>query len=511
MKKNNLFIISLILITLFSSCNRSKEIKLYPVKIGDNYQYIDNEGKIVIQSKFGAAGLFSDNGLALVKTLGEYPKFGYITDDGKYAIMPKYKYATDFNEGLAWVVTENEPPKAINSKGEIKIVLRDAEIVGTFHEGLAGFVILDNGEQKWGFVDKDGKIKINPQFYNVDIFSNGRCAVTNKDGKSGYINTEGKMVINYQFDEAASFHENNMACVKLGDKWGVIDENGKYAINPQFSNIGFDGEYFRIEQDEKWGWCDKNGKIIINPQFESIHSFNYTDLAAVKSGSNWGYIGKDGNFKINPQFEDAFRFNGNIAIVKTANKYGFINKNGKYVINPQYEDISPIFVGYVETDYFNTEAVTSKIDLTSLGLNSTFDEVIKKLNLSNFSFEDDNHIHQTLIRDKEITKDVSYSFVAYGDAFKIQDRIIIYLYDFKLTGKGIGKSKKLIASFVNKLTGFKKGKTDSYSNMYFDKTTKIIFTGYGNSLSAMIAPAKGSEVEDNNPEIVEYESEGCHY
>ena len=75
----------------------------------------------------------------------------------------------------------------------------------------------------------------------------------------------------------------------------------------------------------------------------------------------------------------------------------------------------------------------------------------------------------------------------------------------------LGKSKKLIASFVNKLTGFKKGKTDSYSNMYFDKTTKIIFTGYGNSLSAMIAPAKGSEVEDNNPEIVEYESEGCHY
>ena len=56
------------------------------------------------------------------------------------------------------------------------------------------FPVVQNG--KWGFIDKTGKIIINPQFDEVDFFSEGLCAV------------------------------------KIGNKWGYIDKKGKYAWNP---------------------------------------------------------------------------------------------------------------------------------------------------------------------------------------------------------------------------------------------------------------------------------------
>ena len=56
--------------------------------------------------------------------------------------------------------------------------------------------VVQNG--KWGFIDKTGKIVINPQFDEVDYF--------------GFI--EG------------------LCGVKIGDKRGFIDKTGKYVWNP---------------------------------------------------------------------------------------------------------------------------------------------------------------------------------------------------------------------------------------------------------------------------------------
>ena len=74
-----------LVICIISSCsgggNSRSEIKLIPVKSGKNYQYIDREGNIIINPQFKEATVFSD-GMALIKTSGDEPKFGYIKEDG---------------------------------------------------------------------------------------------------------------------------------------------------------------------------------------------------------------------------------------------------------------------------------------------------------------------------------------------------------------------------------------------------------------------------------------------
>ena len=48
--------------------------------------------------------------------------------------------------------------------------------------------------KKYGFIDKNGKVVIEPQFDNVSAFSEGLAKVE-KDGKWGFIHKSGKVVI----------------------------------------------------------------------------------------------------------------------------------------------------------------------------------------------------------------------------------------------------------------------------------------------------------------------------
>src|ERR1051325_3968961 len=86
---------------------------------------------------------------------------------------------------------------------------------------------------RWGFVDKAGKMVINPQFERAGSFSEGLAEV--RLGRWGYVDGSGKIVINPQFDRAAGFSD-GLAAVDFGGKYGYVDTAGKYVINPQFDD-----------------------------------------------------------------------------------------------------------------------------------------------------------------------------------------------------------------------------------------------------------------------------------
>src|SRR4051812_29811116 len=58
---------------------------------------------------------------------------------------------------------------------------------------------------KWGYIDKAGKIVINPQFDGATRFAKGGLAEVYMAGRVGYIDKSGKLVINPQFNEGAAF------------------------------------------------------------------------------------------------------------------------------------------------------------------------------------------------------------------------------------------------------------------------------------------------------------------
>lgn len=479
-----------------SSCGGSGKdidtVKLMPVKMGKEFQYIDAEGKIVINPQFSAATIFR-NGLALVKTSGDKPQWGYIGEDGKFAISANYKSATVFSEDMAWVVSENAAPSCINTKGELKFTLTNAEEVKVFSDGLAAFKeINETGEEKWGFIDKEGKVKINAQFSDVGRFIDSKCPVSNLEGKWGYIDKEGKLLINNQFDNAESFF-NGSAVVKSGGKAGLIDATGKYLINPQFTDMQSDGDLFLIEQDGKYGWTDKEGKIVINPQFSKAFPFTNGNLAAVQSGKSYGFIDKEGKIVINPQFDIALPFNGKLALVVSSNKVGFIDNEGKYAINPQFDDVSSDLVEYfenggssyssVKTDFFNVGAITSRIKTDApegLSFKTTMAEVLTKFEKSEQDFNKYSGDH-LMISEEKITNDATLNFYINANPWRSAgwDYVFVtgmnpsgFAYMINLSGKGTGKEDAVKAAIEASLTGYTKDVDMSNENESLYKNAK---------------------------------------
>ncbi|MFT5169111.1 MAG: hypothetical protein ACI8P3_004359, partial [Saprospiraceae bacterium] len=56
------------------------------------------------------------------------------------------------------------------------------------------------------------------------------------ENKWGYINKGGRLVIRPKFDDARNFSEEK-AVVRIAGKWGVVDRNGEYILAPTFKSI----------------------------------------------------------------------------------------------------------------------------------------------------------------------------------------------------------------------------------------------------------------------------------
>ena len=244
--------------------------------------------------------------------------------------------------------------------------------------------IQQNG--RWGYIDRTGKIAIEPQFSWAEEFSEGLAAFENEDGKHGYIDETGKPVIEPKFDNWTNFSE-GLAAVSVDFKWGYIDKSGKWTIPPQFAvgrpfsnglalvGVPLSGEVTFPPGPEKHEFIDKTGKVVISSEHDILNgSFSegfaavqfitnkgiddqlidktgktliavqdlqlrgFSDgLAVVKKDGKWGYVGKSGRFLIEPQFEEAESFSEGLAAVEIDKKWGYIDPQGAIVIGPTFD------------------------------------------------------------------------------------------------------------------------------------------------------------------------------
>lgn len=164
----------------------------------------------------------------------------------------------------------------------------------------------------------------------VRNFHDGLAAIR-KDNKWGYLDKEGKLVISYTFDEANDFCE-GYAILQKGDKWGFIDKTGKEVIPCVYDMVeDFHEGLALVMKDGKYGYIDKTNKQVIPRKYDAGKNFS-EGLAAVLKGDKWGYIDKKGKEVISCVYERAEAFHEGLALVSKDEKYAFINKDGEGVL-----------------------------------------------------------------------------------------------------------------------------------------------------------------------------------
>ena len=142
------------------------------------------------------------------------------------------------------------------------------EFVGHFNDGYAK-VKLNN---KWNFVDTNGKLISNTWFDRVDIFYDGYARV-NLYGKCNLIDKNGKCISDTWFDWVDDF-EDGYTTVKSGNKWNFVDTNGKLISNTWFDMVdNFYNGYAKVQLNNKLNFVDTNGKLISDTWFDWADDF----------------------------------------------------------------------------------------------------------------------------------------------------------------------------------------------------------------------------------------------
>jgi hypothetical protein len=169
---------------------------LAAVKIGENWGFIDINGKMIIPAEYMKVDLFSD-GLAAVK-IGE-GQMGYINKKGDLTIPANYLNCEQFDP--------------------ISKMTRVKDISG------------------WFYIDETGKkLSVNSKKFND--FREGLCRSDNNSEpiKIGFIKKDGSWAIEPQYDAASNF-QNGFAPVRVNKSWGAIDKSGKLIIETIYNNL----------------------------------------------------------------------------------------------------------------------------------------------------------------------------------------------------------------------------------------------------------------------------------
>ena len=308
--------------------------KLLPVVVKGKCGFIDHDGRLVVKAEFDSCNDFSE-GRAVVRSGS---KTLVINQNGKTVFEPRLRlYGHKFSDGLLSVCGRSDtcaPIGYIDKEGRMAIEPR-FRTGYPFSEGRA----LLNVDNRWGYIDKKGKIVIEPRFTQASPFSDGLAQVYTLENTSEwrgprwfYIDKHGRTVRSQGPREPAIL-VNGFASLRLpsssgsGMKWTLIDKTGEVVFFPQFDTAQFSVvEYPRVcdglvrivtaGSRSKWGFADLSGRIVIEPQFAWAGDFS-EGLAVVKTnGGKMGYVDKTGTVVIEAKFDEASDFVGGIARVQ---------------------------------------------------------------------------------------------------------------------------------------------------------------------------------------------------
>ena len=255
---------------------------------------------------------------------------GFIDNKGKMVIPAQFNSCNRFSCGYARVTMSNRI-YFVDTKGTIQNRVPMLDNCGSFYYNASNYLV----NNLWGMMDTNFETLIQPAYNSLGRMSDvGLARVRPTAGdKYGYLNKEGRIIVAPQFDEAYSFSD-GLAIVRVGDKYGAIDKSGNFAINAVWDDLSECGEGRMVFYDataKKCGLIDLNGVVKLPAMYDAIGAAGDNGLIWYQQDNRFGYIDKNGNIVLAPMFDYATPFADGIAWVIRAggNLVEAINKKGE--------------------------------------------------------------------------------------------------------------------------------------------------------------------------------------
>jgi len=380
----------------------------FQIKEGKKWGFMNIDGEVILNPQFKYAPSYAVRNIALIKEDGEKEgesiyRFIKIKNNKYEVSKEKWDMAGMFKDGLAPVRNRSQKVKFINEEFET-IFTVNAEKASSFNDGLAAICDKYN---KWGFIDKNGKEVINPQFDQIVYgFRDGFAIVANEKDDGNYfmiIDKSGniKLDLKQKYESVISFSEGLVKVLDHGE-YGFINLDGKRVIKMDDERdyiSDFYNGYASFREGQEWGLIDVSGKEIFNA--------NYDNPLYVSNGKiwyneddEWGVMDMKGNDIIDPSFDgqEPYPFMSGRTLVQDKGDFFFIDSKGEDVSLDQYYNVHAFDRKYIDespwnstfnSDYFNVKSVQKLIPDNLLQI-KTPDQLAKTFDLNPLLFFSDS-------------------------------------------------------------------------------------------------------------------------
>ena len=347
-KLKRTFLITLALFLIISWDVHSAARKPLAAYLIDSlWHIIDYNGKLMFKPiQLAAVQGYSEGYFTVAKVIGKDTVWGFLSLDGRFGVPPNSKWVSLFRNGYALYVNWYPGIKDLKYYGYVRsdgtIICPPKYLEATdFSDGVA-FVM--NFDER-GYIDTNCNI-VRPFSQGFgEAFSENFAVVQDSNGNFGYINRDFQIKIKLNFEEAYSFSE-GLARVNKDGLFGFIDTTGEFVIPPIFyiatdfkNSRAFVGQGENL-QSIRWALISPRGIKLTDNIFVEINDFS-EGVAAVRSESKWHYINLMGEKFNNLEFDYCSSYVDGYAFARIKEKkkkttkvsQGFIDITGKFVIN----------------------------------------------------------------------------------------------------------------------------------------------------------------------------------
>jgi len=226
-----------------------------------------------------------------------YGMAAFSTDDGRVALFNLASGAAPHASIGTWdeVLDINDPDVYVVRSGEQWFYIgRDGStLCGPFEKMLPlsdglGAVCLDG---KWGYVDGNGQMVIEPKYEAARSFADGKAAIK-QDGAFRFITAEETEVFDGRFEDAGVFSD-GVVKVCVDGKYGFADSLGEWLVEPKYDHaedFNLRLHVAAVERDGKWGLLSRAGKEITKLQYDEVVSYTIERTIVMKQGEYWGQV-----------------------------------------------------------------------------------------------------------------------------------------------------------------------------------------------------------------------------
>lgn len=317
-------------------------------------------------------------------------------------------------------------------------------------------------EDKFGIIDKNGKVIIEPQYYDIvipnpkkDLFICTDSADYNKRVWKA-INSENVQKLT-EFESVEAIAINPLSSIvpfeketlkyKDGNLYGLITLDGKKLLPAEYeeiTNIDYKEGYLKVKKEGLYGVVNILGKTIIKPQYFDINSDGYYSdknkyensgfILQLKTdeGYKFGYADNKGKVLFECNYNEIYRITENLDektsyLISSLNgKYGLI-RDDKPILDNQFDSIEyDNNTNLIVVDKSNKQGVYNlqgeniiPIEYDSINIGGDYINATKDNNREVFG-TDGNRIQTTFANHQKVSNDY-YIIIDENNNYNIAD------------------------------------------------------------------------------------------